>query len=91
MVFLLAARRARMRNRSSHQRRQAEVRRDAKQPFTNRGRRVGVLQLIDVFQCAIKMTHRNIYPMLPSASEIDGRCLTRASPSTPDCKAAPLS
>jgi hypothetical protein len=50
-----------------------------------------VLQLIDVFQRAIKLTHRNIYPMLLVAFETDGRCITRAPPSTPDCKAAPLS
>ena len=68
MVLLLAAWRAGLRNGSRHQRRQAEIRGDAKQPFTDRRRRVGVLQLIDVFQCAIEMSHRNIYPMLPTAS-----------------------
>ena len=49
-----------------------------------------MLQLVYVFQRAIELTHRNIYPMLPTALETDGTCLTRTSPSTPDCKAACL-
>ncbi|SIT55285.1 hypothetical protein BQ8794_200288 [Mesorhizobium prunaredense] len=75
MVLLLASWRARLRNRPGHQRRQSELRGYAKQFLADRRRRIGVLQLIDEFQRAIEMAHRNIYPMLPSRVEINGPVL----------------
>ncbi|WP_421917624.1 hypothetical protein [Mesorhizobium sp.] len=67
MLLLLPGRRAWLRNGSSHQRRQTEIRRDAKQLFADSRSCVRMLQLVYEFQCSIELTHRNINPMLPSA------------------------